>query len=55
MSLGTLSMACGGFSFSLLTFQYLVGWGVFNLVFSVNLFRLVQFDNIQRGSLVAVR
>jgi len=39
------------------TIQFLVPMTLVfvNLVFSMNLFRLVQFDNIQRGSLVAVR
>ena len=43
-------MAGGGFSFLLLTFQYLVGWGIFNLFISMNSFRLVSFDNYQRRS-----
>ena len=34
-------MACGGFRFLLLTFQYLVGWGLINLVIRMNLVRLV--------------
>ena len=50
MSVGTLSMAGGGFKFLLLTFQYLVGWGIFNLVISMNLFRYQQFENYQRRS-----
>jgi hypothetical protein len=29
-------MAYGGFKFLLLTFQYLVGWGIINLVVSIN-------------------
>jgi hypothetical protein len=48
-------MAGGGFGFLLLTFQYLVGWGLINLVISMNLFRLVQFESFQCGSLTAVR
>jgi hypothetical protein len=48
-------MAGGGFSFSLLTFQYLVGWGIFNLVISMNSFRLVHIDNYQCRSLAPVR
>jgi hypothetical protein len=28
MGVGALSMAGGGFKFLLLTFQYLVGWGI---------------------------
>jgi len=55
MSVGTLSMAGGGFRFLLLPFQYLVGWGLIKLVFSVNLFRLVQFESYQCGSLAAIR
>jgi hypothetical protein len=31
-------MAGGGFVFLLLPFQYLVGWGIINLVISINLF-----------------
>jgi hypothetical protein len=53
--MGTLSMAGGGFKFLLLTFQYLVGWGIFNLVISINLFRYQQRDNYQRRSLAPVR
>jgi hypothetical protein len=48
-------MAGGGFEFLLLTFRYLVGWGMINLVISINLFRLVQFESYQRGSLAAIR
>jgi hypothetical protein len=48
-------MAGGGFKFLLLTFQYLVGWGLIKLVFSVNLFRLVHFESYQCGSLAAIR
>ncbi|MGA3286118.1 MAG: hypothetical protein ABSD46_01685 [Bacteroidota bacterium] len=48
--MGTLSMADGGLTFSLLTFQYLVGWGKFNLVFSMNLFRLVYYESMVCGS-----
>jgi hypothetical protein len=51
----TTHMAGGGFTFLLLTFQYLVGWGIINLVIGINLFRFVYFENIQRGSLVAIR
>jgi hypothetical protein len=32
----TTHMAGGGFVFLLLPFQYLVGWGIFNLVISIN-------------------
>jgi hypothetical protein len=39
MSISTLRMAGGGFKFLLLTFQYLVGWGIFNWVISMNLWR----------------
>jgi hypothetical protein len=55
MGLGTLSMACGGFMFLLLPFQYLVGWGIFNLVISMNLFPFVYMENYQRRSLAPVR
>jgi hypothetical protein len=48
-------MAIGGFKFSLLTFQSLVGWGIFNLVISMNLFRWVQVATYQRRSLAPVR
>jgi hypothetical protein len=48
-------MACGGFKFLLLTFQYLVGWGIFNLVISINLFRWVHVANYQRRSLAPIR
>jgi hypothetical protein len=48
-------MANGGFKFLLLTFQYLVGWGIFNLVISKNSFRLVQLENYQRRSLAPIR
>jgi hypothetical protein len=44
-------MAVGGFKFLLLTFQYLVGWGIFNLVISMNLFRFQHIENYQRRSL----
>jgi hypothetical protein len=43
-------MANGGLSFLLLPFQYLVGWEIFNLVISVNLFRFVYIENYQRRS-----
>jgi hypothetical protein len=49
MSMGTLSMANGGFRFLLLPFQYLVGWGIFNLVISMNLFRYRHYENYQCG------
>jgi len=55
MSSGTLSMANGGFRFLLLTFQYFVGWGLINLVISMNLFRFQQLENYQRRSLAPVR
>jgi hypothetical protein len=55
MSVWTLSMAGGGFTFLLLTFQYLVGWEIVNLVISMNLFRLVHFENYQRRSLAPIR
>jgi exosortase/archaeosortase len=48
-------MAIGGFKFSLLTFQSLVGWGIFNLVISMNLFRFVYIENYQRRSLAPFR
>ena len=48
-------MAGGGFKFLLLTFQYLVGWGIINLVISVNLFRWVHYENYQRRSLAPIR
>jgi hypothetical protein len=48
-------MAGGGFRFLLVGFQYLVGWGLFKLVISVNLFRLVYFESYQCGSLAAIR
>jgi hypothetical protein len=41
-------MAGGRFKFLLLTFQYLVGWGIFNLVISMNSFRFQHFENYQR-------
>jgi hypothetical protein len=43
-------MACGKFKFLLLTFQYLVGWGIFNLDISKNLFRWVHVATYQRRS-----
>jgi hypothetical protein len=52
MSMGALIMANGGLTFLLLPFQYLVGWGIFNLVISMNLFRLQQFESYQRRSLL---
>jgi hypothetical protein len=55
MSVGAIYIADGGLTFLLFTFQYLVGWRIFNLVFSVNLFRLVYFESYQRGSLAANR
>jgi hypothetical protein len=42
MSVGTLSMAVRGFVFN-------------NKLFSMNLFRFVYFESIQRGSLAAIR
>jgi hypothetical protein len=48
-------MANGGFRFLLLTFQYLVGLGIFNLVISMNVFRFVYIENYQRRSLAPVR
>jgi hypothetical protein len=45
-------MADCGFKFLLLAFQYLVGWGKINLVFSMNLFRLVHYETYQRRSLL---
>jgi hypothetical protein len=48
-------MADGGFKFLLLTFQYLVGWGIFNLVISKNLFRFQHIETYQRRSLAPVR
>jgi hypothetical protein len=65
MSVGTLSMANGGFRFLLLTFQYLVGSGIFNMVINMNSFRFVYIvrqrrmrlwrKNYQRGSLAPAR
>jgi hypothetical protein len=55
MSVGANFMACGGFRFLLLTFQYLVGWGLIKLVVSMNLFRWVHYESYQRRSLTAVR
>ena len=52
---GALSMAGGGFTFLLLTFQYLIGWGIINLVISVNLFRFVYIENYQRRNLAPIR
>jgi hypothetical protein len=43
-------MAGGGFKFLLLTFQYLVGLGIFNLLISMNSFRLVHIESYQRCS-----
>jgi uncharacterized membrane protein len=48
-------MADGGFSFLLVTFQNLVGWGIFNFVISINLFRWVHVANYQRRSLLVRR
>jgi hypothetical protein len=48
-------MADGGFKFLLLTFQYLVGWGIFNLVISKNLVRFQQLASYQCRSLAPVR
>jgi hypothetical protein len=48
-------MAGGGFKFLLLTFQYLVGWGLINLVISINLFCLVHVANLQCRSLAPIR
>jgi hypothetical protein len=55
MSLGTLSMADGGFKFLLLTFQCLVGWEIFNLVISKNFFSRVHVAYYQRRSLAPIR
>jgi len=55
MSVWTLSMANGGFRFLLLTFQYLVGWVVINLVYRMNSFRYQHFENYQRRSLAPIR
>jgi len=43
-------MACGGYGFLLLTFQYLVGLGLINLVISMNSVSFVYIENIQRRS-----
>jgi hypothetical protein len=51
MSVGTLSMAGGGLWFLLLRFLYFITQVVINFVFSMNLFRVVQFESIQRGQL----
>jgi hypothetical protein len=48
-------MACGGFMFSLVAFQSLVGWEEINLVISVNSFRLVQIESWSRRSLAPIR
>jgi hypothetical protein len=48
-------MANGGVKFLLLTFQYLVGWGIFNWVISENLFRWLHIESYQRRSLAPVR
>jgi hypothetical protein len=48
-------MADGGFKFLLLTFQYLVGWGIINLVISMNSFRLSHIETYQRRSLAPFR
>jgi hypothetical protein len=37
--------ANGGLTFLLLPFEYLVGWGIINLVFSMNSFRYQQLEN----------
>ena len=50
--MGTLSMANGGFTFLLLTFQYLDGWGIFNLVISMNSFRLLHYENYHLPAVV---
>jgi hypothetical protein len=43
-------MANGGFKFLLLTFQYLVGLGIFNFVISMNLSSIVNIENYHRRS-----
>ena len=43
-------MANGGLTFLLVAFQYLVGWGIFNLAISMNLFRFVYIKSYQRHS-----
>jgi hypothetical protein len=48
-------MAGGGFEFLLLTFQYLVGWGIINLVISKDLVRWVHVANLQCRSLAPIR
>jgi hypothetical protein len=48
-------MAGGGFTFLLLPFHYLVGWGIINLVISMNLFRFQQLAGYRCRSLVAIR
>jgi hypothetical protein len=55
MSVGAICIASGGLWFLLLPFQYLIGWGLIKMVFSVNLFRYQQFESYQRGSLAAIR
>jgi hypothetical protein len=55
MSAGTLSMACGWFSFLLLGYLYIITLVFINFVFSMNLVRLVQFESYQCGSLAPVR
>jgi hypothetical protein len=47
-------MAGGGFEFLLLTFQCLVGWGLNNLVISVNLFRYQHVESFRWRSLCAI-
>jgi hypothetical protein len=55
MSVGTLVIACGGLTFLLSPFQYLVGWEEINLAISMNLFRFKQYENYQRRSLAPIR
>jgi len=43
-------MANGGLTFLLLSFQYLVGWRLINLVYRKNSFRYQQLENYQRRS-----
>jgi len=55
MSVGALRMACGGFQFSLYRSLYLITLIFINFVFSMNLFRVVQFESFHWRSLCAIR
>jgi hypothetical protein len=45
--MGTLSMAGSRLRFSFLTFQYLVSWGIINLIISINIFSWVHIAGLQ--------